>query len=187
MSNANGLVQKWRLYFPSLLFRIILNNPMQSTFLKRTIKSGLAKAGVSFTRSKHGVVIYLAGGRKHNIFHSALINPESFSNGEYQDSQHSRLIVDQKGLHINSEQAQDLNQAHPAGTFFISLSGVSLQALPGKGPDIAWHWPDKLKNGVRTLIVSFTLQTGQPAPVWSLIQRSHHRTYNGYLHDRFQG
>ena len=133
---------------------------MQSTFLKRTIKSSLAKAGVSFSRSKHGVVIYLTAGRKQNIFHSALINADSFSNGEYQDSQQTILTVDLSGLHFNKGQGRDLGLAQADVNFTVSLSGVSIKASAGNEPDISWYWPDNLKSGVRTLDVSFNDSSG---------------------------
>jgi hypothetical protein len=127
---------------------------MKSTFLKSAIKNGLAKAGLSVSRSEQGVMIYRSQAAQRSILRSALINNDSFSKGEYSFDRLSHIVVDQTGL-------TPTDTGLTGSNLKVTLSGEEIQPAPCNSTACCWHWPDTLKNGVRTLDIRFQDRPGE--------------------------
>jgi len=127
---------------------------MQSTFLNRTIKCGLAKAGLSVSRSDHGITINRTGTGERTLLHSALIKADSFSPDDHSSSRHAGLVIDNTGIHLTNQDLPDSNLS-------VTLSGEQLQPTTNNTSSHGWQWPEDLKNGVRTLAIQYEEASGE--------------------------
>ncbi len=127
---------------------------MQSSFLNRTIKSGLAKAGLSVARTDHGIIINRTGSGQRTILHSALIKADSSRSKDLSAARIADLIIDSTGLHMT-------NQSLSGENLSVTLSGDLIQPATGNTSSTDWQWPDELKNGVRTLIIQYKDTSGE--------------------------